>query len=955
MPDLNTAQVTVGSLVRVRGRDWVVIPSEHEDILKLRPLSGKEEDSIGIHRLMEGSQLEPASFPDPIPDDAGDYLSGKLLRNAGRLSLRSGAGPFRSLGRISVRPRPYQFVPLIMALRLDPVRMLIADDVGVGKTIEAGLIARELLDRGDALRLCVLCPPHLCDQWQTELERWFHIHAAVVRTSTIARLERSIPRGGDSLYKYCKHIIVSIDFAKSDRRRHDFLAGCPDLVIVDEVHTATAPGIRSSREQQQRHELLQDIAKNENRHLLLLTATPHSGVEDSFLSLLSLLSPKFGTLNLQALSEPQRKALAQHLVQRRRGDVAKWMGTETPFPKRVPPYEKTYKLTQEYGNLFQDVLEFTRQTIQVPGLQENRRRVRYWAALTLLRCLMSSPAAAIRAFSARENHTPDEPQAETNGEATEALRVREIFDPMAEGTTLDAVPETAVELGNADLTQTDRTKLRAFKQRAQAIADAGRDPKLEEASRIILDMLQRGFHPIVWCRFIATADYVAAQLEQKLKQHYITIRVKAVTSATGDDEEREAAISGLVESEKHVLVATDCLSEGVNLQEHFDAVLHYDLPWNPNRLEQRDGRVDRFGQPRADVCSVMLYSPDNPIDGIVLNVLLRKARQIYDALGIRVSVPVESESVVQAIVKAVFENWHGESEQLPLAFTGIENVKALHLAMEREANREEESRTRFAQHAIRPDEVQRELEATDSVLGDPQAVRRFVLDATQRLQIPIADRGKFFSLEPGGKLPEELRYRLNWQKTVRIVFDSPPPRDVENAYVVGRNHPFVAYLSQRILGMAFHPKGSEDNFRCGAAYTNAVKLRTVILLLRVRYLLGRRGQLDQFAEEVLTAGYTSEGGKLLWLQTNDATVLHLLQNEAVGNITPTEKKERIQKALEEVTEHRQKIRAIADARAKELEEAHDRLKQQIGGAKVKATAYDPDILGIHVLLPGGKA
>jgi len=432
---------------------------------------------------------------------------------------------------------------------------------------------------------------------------------------------------------------------------------------------------------------------------------------------------------------------------------------------------------------------------------------------------------------------------------------------------------------------------------------------------------------------------VAAQLEQKLKQHYITIRVKAVTSATGDDEEREAAISGLVESEKHVLVATDCLSEGVNLQEHFDAVLHYDLPWNPNRLEQRDGRVDRFGQPRADVCSVMLYSPDNPIDGIVLNV----------------SVPVESESVVQAIVKAVFENWHGESEQLPLAFTGIENVKALHLAMEREANREEESRTRFAQHAIRPDEVQRELEATDSVLGDPQAVRRFVLDATQRLQIPIADRGKFFSLEPGGKLPEELRYRLNWQKTVRIVFDSPPPRDVENAYVVGRNHPFVAYLSQRILGMAFHPKGSEDNFRCGAAYTNAVKLRTVILLLRVRYLLGRRGQLDQFAEEVLTAGYTSEGGKLLWLQTNDATVLHLLQNEAVGNITPTEKKERIQKALEEVTEHRQKIRAIADARAKELEEAHDRLKQQIGGAKVKATAYDPDILGIHVLLPGGKA
>lgn len=955
MSDLDTSTHSVGSLVQVRDRDWVVIPSENpEQIIRLRPLSGSEDESIGIHRLLEGSEVRQAIFPDPDPIRGGDYVSGRLLRNAARLSLRSGAGPFRSLGRISVRPRPYQFVPLIMALRLDPVRILIADDVGVGKTIEAGLIARELLDRGDALRLCVLCPPHLCDQWQAELERWFHIHAEVVRTSTIARLERSIPRGGDSLYKYYRHLIVSIDFAKSDRRRHDFLAGCPELVIVDEVHTAADPGIKTSREQQQRHELLREIARNENRHLLLLTATPHSGVEDSFRSLLSLLNTRFGNLNLQTLSETERKALAQHFVQRRRGDVTKWMGTETPFPKRVPPYERTYKLTEEYGNLFQDVLEFTRQTVQVPGLQENRRRVRYWAALTLLRCLMSSPAAAVKAFAAREEATPNEPVGETTGEATDELRTREIFDPLAEGSTLDAVPETAVELGNADLTQTDRAKLRAFRQRAQVIADSGKDPKLEEAYRIVLDFLQKGFHPIVWCRFIATADYVATQLEQKLKPHYATIRVKAVTSGTGDDEEREVAIANLVESEKRVLVATDCLSEGMNLQEDFDAVVHYDLPWNPNRLEQRDGRVDRFGQKRPEVCAVVLYSPENPIDGVVLNVLLRKARQIYDALGVRVSVPVESETVVQAIVKAVFENWRGDPEQLPLGFSGIENVKALHLVMEREAKREEETRTRFAQHAIHPDEVQRELEATDSVLGDPQAVRRFVLDAAQRLQIPIADRAKYFSLEPG-KLPEELRQRLNWQKTVKVVFDSPPPQDVDNAVVVGRNHPCVAYLSERILGMAFHPKTQEENFRCGVAYTNAVKTRTVILLLRDRYLLSRRGQTDQFAEEVVTTAYSTEGGEPQWLPTNDATTLALLENEAVGNITPSEKQQRLERALDEVRAHRAKLKAIADAQARELEEAHDRLKQQIGGAKVKATAYDPDILGIHVLLPGGKA
>lgn len=955
LPESLASTHSIGSLVQVRGRDWVVVPSDDPDqIIRLRPLSGSEDESIGIHRLLEGIDLHPAIFPDPDPNRAGDYVGGKLLRNAARLSLRSGAGPFRSLGRISVRPRPYQFVPLIMALRLDRVRILIADDVGVGKTIEAGLIARELLDRGDAFRLCVLCPPHLCDQWQVELEQKFHIHAAVVRTSTIARLERNIPRGGKSLYQYYKHLIVSIDFAKGDRRRHDFLAGCPDLVIVDEVHAAADPGVATAREQQQRHELLREIAKDAGRHLLLLTATPHSGIEDSFRSLLGLLKHQFARLNLQALSESDRKTLAQHLVQRRRGDVAKWMGTDTPFPKRVPPYEKTYKLTAEYGKLFQDVLEFTRQTVQVPGLQENRRRVRYWAALTLLRCLMSSPAAAVKAFAAREDTAPDESNADAGAAETDELRAREILDPLAEATTLDSVPETAVELGSADLTQTDRTKLRALRQRAQAIADSGNDPKLDEAYRIILDMLQRGFRPIVWCRFIATADYVATQLEEKLKSNYATIRVKAVTSGTGDDEEREATIASLVESEKRVLVATDCLSEGINLQEHFDAVLHYDLPWNPNRLEQREGRVDRFGQKRTEVCAVVLYSPDNPIDGIVLNVLLRKARQIYDALGIRVSVPIESESVVQAIVKAVFENWRGDPEQLPLGFAGVESVKVLHLAMEREAKREEETRTRFAQHAIRPDEVQRELEATDSVLGDPQAVRRFVLDAAQRLQIPITDREKFFSLEPG-KLPEELRQRLNWQKPVKLVFDSPPPKEVEGAVVVGRNHPFVTYLSDRILGMAFRPRAAEENFRCGVAYTNAVKVRTVLVLLRVRYLLSRRAQADQFAEEVLTVGYKAQGTEPGWLPINDPNTLALLENEAAGNIAPAEKQERLRRALEEVLAHRSKLTSFADSRARELEEAHDRLKQQIGGARVKATAYPPDILGFHVLLPGGQA
>jgi SNF2 family DNA or RNA helicase len=227
-----------------------------------------------------------------------------------------------------------------MALRLDTTRLLIADDVGIGKTIEAGLVASELLARGDAKRICVLCPPHLCDQWQEELREKFHIYAEVVRSSTIAKLDRTTPHG-HSLYEYFPHLILSIDFAKSDRHKPLLLQHCPDLVIVDEAHTAADPGHKGSTDQQQRHVLLKEIAKDESKHLLLLTATPHSGVETSFQSLLGLLDPKFLGFSLQEPSEAQRRELARHIVQRRRGDIdEKWLGTsdqERPFPNACLP------------------------------------------------------------------------------------------------------------------------------------------------------------------------------------------------------------------------------------------------------------------------------------------------------------------------------------------------------------------------------------------------------------------------------------------------------------------------------------------------------------------------------------------------------------------------------------------------------------------------------------------
>ena len=244
--------VQPGALVSYREREWVVLPSDDENVVLLRPIGGSSREVCGVVRSVSErlgydiayERIQSATFPLPDPAMAQDHTAVSLLHQAARLLLRDGAAPFRSLGHLSLRPRPYQYVPLLMALRLPTVRLLIADDVGVGKTIEAGLIAREMLDRGEIRRTAVLCPPYLCDQWQKELAEKFNIEAVVVRSGTIARLERLAPQD-TSIFAHFPHLVASIDTVKSDRYRASFLQHCAEFLIVDEVHGAAAHPARS--------------------------------------------------------------------------------------------------------------------------------------------------------------------------------------------------------------------------------------------------------------------------------------------------------------------------------------------------------------------------------------------------------------------------------------------------------------------------------------------------------------------------------------------------------------------------------------------------------------------------------------------------------------------------------------------------------------------------------------
>ena len=392
---------TPGTLITARGREWIVQPPEPdfpETILRLRPLSGTSEDEFLLDMALE-KDVGPASFPPPDPEKAGTFRQAILLRDALRLSLRAGAGPFRSFGNLAFAPRAYQLVPLMMALKQRTVRLLIADDVGVGKTIESGLILRELLDRGEVERACVLCPPPLVDQWVSELARHFHIEAKAVTSSSAAKLERQIPDANLTIFEYYPFTVVSLDYIKNDQHVATFLQTAPEFVIVDEAHTCTQLG--SGR--QRRWQLVKQLSENANRHMVFTTATPHSGSAVGFGNLLSLLRPEFVTLAESKDADEAHRALRQQLgeyfVQRRRADLAEWRDDKS-FPQREVA-ESTYRLSEPWSDFFEHVLEFCRGLLKGHNSDSYQDYIYWYATLGLLRCASSSPAAAVQALANR--------------------------------------------------------------------------------------------------------------------------------------------------------------------------------------------------------------------------------------------------------------------------------------------------------------------------------------------------------------------------------------------------------------------------------------------------------------------------------------------------------------------------------------------------------------------------
>ncbi|MBP6396998.1 MAG: DEAD/DEAH box helicase [Saprospiraceae bacterium] len=950
-----------GKLVKFRGRRCVVQPSSDSQIIMLKPLGGSDDEMITVFEpvLQFFDKIEDDHFELPAKSDLDSFLTAKLLYDAARLSFRQVSGPFRCMGKLSFRPRSYQMVPLIMALKQIVTRLLIADDVGIGKTIEAILILRELLERGSIKSFAVLCPPHLCEQWQKELADKLDIDAVIIRSSTVAALERKIV-GDDTLnvFNYYPYQVVSIDYVKNGSTKMPaFLKDVPDLVIVDEAHTCTKNvDVNKKSQSQQRYELLEKIASREQQHLVLLTATPHSGKDGEFKSLLGLVNPDFETYNFSDLTTSEKRKVAAHFIQRKRKNIEKWLDEETPFPKRTTE-ELPYVLSasSDYYKLYQDVLKFAR-GISTEGVTENKARIKYFAALSLLRGVMSSPSAGFEMLQKRKFRL-------TEQDEVTAEEVRE--NPIVEKWDEQSDTEQVEIIDRAELTDSEWNVLHRLAQKAAELTSIEKDLKVKRCTEQTKLWINKGQSPIVFCRFIATAHYVSKILKEQLPKD---VDVRAITSELSDEERREK-IDEMAKSHKRVLVATDCLSEGINLQDKFNAILHYDLPWNPNRLEQREGRVDRYGQPgwidkngnhQNTIDVKVLFGEDNPIDVVVLKIIIEKIQRIQNTSGVSIALADDNRSVMDKVLKEVLLNSDKApiryGKQLKLDFGSSSELDELdaEITNEIEAAREkaEKIRSIFAHESIMPEEVKKDLHEVDEAIGDVATLEAFVIAASKLL-------GASFEKVEGGYIFKKMNMddwmasALGQGDKIHTSFQSPTPQGFR---YIGRNHRFVEQLCHRIIANSLDKerKGNKAA-RASVFRTDAVNTQTTLIQFRVRNVIREVSkQHEMVSEEMFLWGYEQTPDGINALEIDRCK--QLLHTSNALDISNERQEIIFEKELEHFNQLHPDFIKVVERRSDELVNAHTRFAKFIGAKRFEAVTpvLPPDILGVYVLIPNPK-
>ena len=598
-----------------------------------------------------------------ISDAALSYQGdGRLLRlalQAHALGIAYEFDPYFGLSISRVDPLPHQLEAVYEhLLKLPTVRFLLADDAGAGKTIMAGLLVRELKLRGLVERVLVACPANLAFQWQRELREKFDEQFLVLKGGDIR------DQFGVNQWLEQKQVVTSLDLAK----REDILPGLKqahwDLVIVDEAHRMSADQKRKSQ-RYRLGEMLRDSAD----HLLLLTATPHKGDAASFTRFLQLLDQD-AYADVKSIEQAMERRRAPFYLRRTKeamvyfpsqDDAGQW-AAKPVFTKRIP-HTAAFRIEGAEFALYNRVTQFVKAQSRRAAADGDNPRARAVGFLMSLyqRRLASSTHAMRRSLENRAKRLADglEQAQALAGAAPPTLPDLDELDEMedAERERLERLLDAITLAGNAGQVRDEIAQLRELATEAEAVEEAGREAKLARLREILQE---QGFFErpeqrlLLFTEFTDTLRY----LMENLAAWGFTVgcihggmkpgsRDEAGTRLHAEQQFREGAVQ--------VLVATEAAGEGINLQ-CCHILFNYDIPWNPNRLEQRMGRIHRYGQ-RED-CLIFNFVATNTIEGRVLERLLDKLQQIRDALDDDAVFNVVGEVLPSAQVERVLRDYY---------------------------------------------------------------------------------------------------------------------------------------------------------------------------------------------------------------------------------------------------------------------------------------------------------
>ncbi len=716
-----TAVVTVVAAIPIPPDSLQLVYRLPDGTLRERLLSRADEASLEIATVSR-----PWSFD-------GDGAAFQLTAEAKRIDLAFLFDPMMAVHTSNVDPLPHQITAVYESmLPRQPLRFILADDPGAGKTIMAGLYIRELIMRADARRVLIVAPGSLVEQWRDELFEKFGLEFRIFSKE----LEQASPTGNP--FEDTNHLIVRLDQISRTEELHAKLTSSPwDLVVFDEAHKLSAHFFGKKLERTKRYKLAEKLGAH-TRHLLLMTATPHNGKEEDFQLFLALLdSDRFYGKFRDGAHKVDTSDLMRRMVKE---ELVKFDGSPL-FPERRA-YTVNYKLSTLEDQLYQQVTTYVKEQMgKADDLDGQRKGSVGFALTTLQRRLASSPEAiyqSLRRRHARLEQRLREEKLGTKGRPTLAETLTSVPDDSDElsAAEQERLEETLVDEATAARTigelEGEVLVLQALEKRAWDVVNSGQDRKWEELSRILHDdpnmhdAIGRLRKLIIFTEHRDTLNYLHGKITGVLGN---ADAIVTIHGGTDRDERRRAQAVFRSDVTVRVLIATDAAGEGVNLQTA-SLMVNYDLPWNPNRLEQRFGRIHRINQ--TEVCHLWNLVAKETREGAVYHRLLEKLQvetkalhgRVFDILG----EVFEESSLKELLLQAIR---YGDQPEVRARLR-----QKVEKALDEEHLRTILNRNALAQESMSPDRlfaVKEEMEKAEARRLQPFFIRSFFMKAFEAL------------------------------------------------------------------------------------------------------------------------------------------------------------------------------------------------------------------------------